>query len=49
MNGSVFGHKGWNRLVIVIAVAYMIVTACFVFYECSTIHVFDQFGSRDTG
>ena len=49
MNDSVFAHKGWNRLVIVVAVTYMITIACFVFYERSTINVFDQFDSRASG
>jgi len=46
---SVFSHKGWNRLVIVVAAAYMIVIACLVAYERSTINVFDQFDQKPKG
>jgi hypothetical protein len=40
---NVFSHAGWNRLVIVVAVAYVIVVACLVIRERSTINPFDQF------
>ena len=46
---KVFSHTGWNRLVIVVAVAYIIVVACLVIYERSTINVFDQFDRRLAG
>ena len=46
---SIFAHKGWNRLVIVLAVAYIILIACIVFYERSTINVFDKFDHRPEG
>jgi hypothetical protein len=44
--GSIFSHRGWNRLVIVIAATYMIVIACLVFHERRTINPFDQFDNR---
>jgi hypothetical protein len=47
--GSIFSHKGWNRLVIIVAATYIIVIACLVFHERSTINVFDQFDSRPGG
>src|SRR6266702_1264621 len=46
MRNSIFAHKGWNRLVIVAAATYIIVIACLVFYERSTINPFDQFENR---
>jgi hypothetical protein len=46
---SIFSHKGWNRLIIVVTAAYMIVIACLVAYERSTINVFDQFDHRPAG
>jgi len=46
---SIFSHKGWNRVVIVVAAAYVIVIACLVAHERSTINVFDQFDHRPAG
>jgi hypothetical protein len=40
---SVFRHTGWNRIVIVVAVIYIIAVAFLVIREHSRINVFDQF------
>ena len=40
---SPFAHKGWNRLVIVLCAAYLIVIVFLVIYERTTINHFDQF------
>jgi hypothetical protein len=46
---STISYKGWNRLVIVVAVAWIIVVACLVIHERSTINVFDQFDHQPAG
>ena len=40
---SVFRHTGWNRIVIVVAVTYIIAVASLVIREHGSINVFDQF------
>ena len=43
---SIFSHKGWNRLVVVLAAAYIVVIVCLVIRERSTINPFHQYDLR---
>ena len=40
---SIFRHKGGNRLVVIVALAYIIVVAFLIVRERTGINVFDQF------
>ena len=40
---SIFRHKGWNRLVVIVALAYVMVVAFLIVRERTGINVFDQF------